>query len=219
MKDIEAIIFDFDGVILDSANIKTEAFLELFKNYPAHQQAIKEYHIENQGITRYKKFEWIYKELLDKPYNKEIKNKLGSDFSALVFEKIMETDAIPGAMEFLESLRNNIPAYIASGTPDKELHKIINNRNLSKYFKAAYGSDISKEEAIDRVVELESVEYSELLFIGDATTDYLAASARDVPFIAVYSEEMEEYWKRRGIEPVHNLMKIYERTERLIVSG
>lgn len=218
MSKIQAVIFDFDGVILDSANIKTEAFLELFKKYPEHQQAIKEYHIENQGITRYKKFEWIYKELLDKPYNEEIKEKLGSNFSALVFEKIMEADAISGAMEFLETLRNNIPAYIASGTPDEELGKIIKSRNLAKYFKAAYGSNISKEEAIERVAEQESAEYSELLFIGDATTDYLAASSRDVPFIAVYSEEMEGYWKERDIEPVHNLMEIYDRTDRLIVS-
>lgn len=218
MDRIKAVIFDFDGVILNSANIKTEAFLELFQKYPEHQRAIKEYHIENQGITRYKKFEWIYKELLHKSYNEEIKAKLGSDFSTLVFEKIMDAEAIPGAIEFLESLRNNTPAYIASGTPDEELDKIINSRNLSKFFKTAYGSNISKEEAIDRVAEQEFVEYSELLFIGDATTDYLAALSRDVPFVAVYSKEMEEYWKKRDIEPVHNLMEIYDRTDRLIAS-
>lgn len=218
MDRIKAVIFDFDGVILDSANIKTEAFLELFKKYPEHQQAIKDYHIENQGISRYKKFEWIYKELLHKPYDEKIKNKLGNDFSELVFEKIMEAKAIPGAMEFLESLRNNTPAYIASGTPDEELGKIIKSRNLAEFFKTAYGSNISKEEAVDRVAERESVQYSEILFIGDATTDYLAASARDVPFVAVYSKEMEEYWKKRDIEPVNNLMEIYDRTDRLVLS-
>lgn len=218
MNRIEAVIFDFDGVILDSANIKTQAFLELFKEYPEHQQAIKKYHIEHQGITRYRKFEWIHKQLLGKPYNEEIREKLGREFSELVFEKIMKADAIPGAIEFLESLKNNIPAYIASGTPDTELSKIIKRRDLTKYFKGAYGSDISKEEAIDRVAEMESINYSEMLFIGDATTDYKAAASRDVPFIAVYSYEMEGYWQDKGIKPVKNLMEIHEKMDRLVLN-
>ena len=33
MNKIKAIIFDFDGVICDSVNIKTEAFVELYSNY------------------------------------------------------------------------------------------------------------------------------------------------------------------------------------------
>ncbi|GAF78578.1 unnamed protein product, partial [marine sediment metagenome] len=31
---IKAIIFDFDGVIVESSDIKTEAFRELFQDYP-----------------------------------------------------------------------------------------------------------------------------------------------------------------------------------------
>ena len=215
MSKIEAIIFDFDGVILNSANIKTEAFLELFSQYPEHQQAIKDYHIENQGITRYKKFEWIYKELLNKEYNEQIKRQLSEDFSVLVFEKIMNTNPIPGAIDFLESLQDRIPAFIASGTPDEELNKIIEGRGFDKYFKAVYGSNISKEEAIDKVADQESAEYSDMMFIGDAVTDYRAAKVRNIPFVAVYSEEMEQFWKEKGIEPVSNLMEIYDMQERL----
>lgn len=216
MKQIKAVIFDFDGVILDSANIKTVAFLELFDEYPEHQKAIKDYHIKHQGITRYKKFEWIYTELLNKAYNNEVKERLGKEFSALVFEKIMKTDPIPGAIEFLEIIReNNMPAFIASGTPDHELNQIVASRDLTKYFQAIYGSDISKEEAIDRIAKEEDLEYSELLFVGDAITDYRAANSRNVPFVAVYSEEMEEFWEERDIEPVTNLMQISEKVDQL----
>jgi beta-phosphoglucomutase-like phosphatase (HAD superfamily) len=38
----EIIIYDFDGVIANSVNIKTEAFVELYKNYDIDiQNAIK----------------------------------------------------------------------------------------------------------------------------------------------------------------------------------
>lgn len=219
MQKTKAVIFDFDGVILDSADIKTEAFIELFNKYPEHQEAIKKYHIEHQGITRFKKFEWIYKTLLKQPYNEDVKKRLGQDFSALVFKKVMNAKAIPGAIEFLETLnQNNIPAYIASGTPDEELKKILEGRELSGYFKAAYGSNISKEQAIDRVAEDEGLTYSELLFIGDATTDYRAATSKNVPFVAVYSDEMIEYWQEKNIIPVKDLMQISEVIDQLALN-
>ena len=33
MNKIKAIIFDYDGVIAESVNVKTEAFAELYKHY------------------------------------------------------------------------------------------------------------------------------------------------------------------------------------------
>src|SRR5688500_11624263 len=62
-----AVIFDFDGVILESANIKTEAFLTLFADHTEHREAIRGYHVRNVGISRFRKFEWIYSELLKTP--------------------------------------------------------------------------------------------------------------------------------------------------------
>lgn len=208
MKTIAAIIFDFDGVILDSAKIKTEAFLELFKDYPQHQKVIKEYHIEHQGITRYKKFEWIYKELLNKDYNEHVKKELGNEFSRLVFNKVMNTNFIAGAKELLESIQNRVPAFIASGTPDDELNKIIKGRNVAKYFQSVYGSNISKEEAIDRIIQKHSLQPARILFVGDAVTDWNAAKAKGLPFIAVYSEEMEGFWESNTVQVVQNLKQL-----------
>lgn len=220
MNKVKAVIFDFDGVILDSANIKTEAFLQMFEEYPEYLEAIKEYHIQHQGITRYQKFEWIYTELLGKPYNQQVKEKLGEEFSSLVFQKIMDVSAIPGAMEFLQALKEkNIPAFISSGTPDEELNKIVDKRELRKYFKKVYGSDISKVEAIKTISNNEEIDYSNLLFLGDAVTDYNAAAAKDVPFVAVYSEEMEDFWVKKNIIPIHNLMEIIHDRDKFILAS
>ena len=51
---IEAIIFDFDGVILESADIKTNAFRTLFeKESPELINKIISYHFKNMGISRF----------------------------------------------------------------------------------------------------------------------------------------------------------------------
>ena len=54
MLDKEILIFDFDGVICDSVNIKTQAFIELYKNYGSKiQEQVREYHLINSGISRF----------------------------------------------------------------------------------------------------------------------------------------------------------------------
>ena len=53
----DKIIFDFDGVILNSHNVKTQAFYDLFKKYGKEiAYKSKNYHLENTGISRFVKY-------------------------------------------------------------------------------------------------------------------------------------------------------------------
>ena len=62
---IKAIIFDFDGVIAESTNIKTDAFVSIYNEYSEEVQArVKDYHVKNSGISRYKKILYYQKEIL-----------------------------------------------------------------------------------------------------------------------------------------------------------
>ena len=55
---IRNIIFDFDGVILESVDIKTQAFAELFSEYPDHLEDIIKHHKNNSGVSRYEKIKY-----------------------------------------------------------------------------------------------------------------------------------------------------------------
>lgn len=207
-------IFDFDGVILDSATIKTDAFLELFSEYPEHLPAIESYHIKHQGITRFQKFEWIYRDLLGREYTGEIAEELSDRFSEIVLGKMRNADFLPGAWELLAYLKENeIPAFISSGTPDEELQTIVEQRDLELFFRNIYGSDITKAEAIDLIKKDFGFSSGELIFIGDSITDYEAANQRKVPFIAVFSKVMDNFWREKEIEPVQDLMEITDRVQ------
>ncbi len=60
MEKTKAIIFDFDGVILESMDVKTKAFALLFKDYPEHLPAVLALHQTHGGMSRFEKFEIIY---------------------------------------------------------------------------------------------------------------------------------------------------------------
>ncbi len=212
MSNPKIVFFDFDGVVLDSANIKTQAFPEVFKDYPQFTEAITKYHLENQGISRYEKFEWIYSTLLKKELTDSKKEELGNSFSKIVLEKVMKCPFIRGAEKLLQFLKENkVKAIVASGTPYQELHTIIDRRRLSPFFLEVWGSPKHKAEIIQDTLDKYGLQPSEALFLGDATTDYFASKAKDVPFQAVYSDEMSEFWAKENVTAITDLEQIKSR--------
>jgi beta-phosphoglucomutase-like phosphatase (HAD superfamily) len=58
---VKAVLFDFDGVIVESVYVKTEAFRELFAGESEYLSEILAFHLANGGMSRYTKFEIIYR--------------------------------------------------------------------------------------------------------------------------------------------------------------
>lgn len=179
---IKAILFDFDGVVVDSVNVKTEAFSELFSNEREHLQSIINFHLANGGMSRYIKFEIIYRDILKKPFSNELSQELGKKFSQLVLQKVIDCAYIPGALEFLQKYFNQVLLFIASGTPQDELESIITKRGLNKYFKEIHGTPRTKPDIIRDILKRYNLKSEEMPFIGDAINDYRAALETNLPF-------------------------------------
>src|ERR1700759_4845793 len=99
---VRAVVLDFDGVILDSGGVKTNAFARLFADKgPAVVQQVVDHHLMHGGISRFRKFEYIYSSILGTALTAEESDRLGARFTELAFDEILKAPAIPGAMEFL----------------------------------------------------------------------------------------------------------------------
>ena len=61
---ISIIILDFDGVILESVSVKTEAFRTLFSFAPEYVEEIVKFHKDNGGMSRFDKFRYIFDHIL-----------------------------------------------------------------------------------------------------------------------------------------------------------
>ena len=73
MSKYRIIIFDFDGVLLESAEIKTDAYKQLFlKHGKSEAKKAKLFFKENPGMFREEKIRQCYQLILNKKISKEI---------------------------------------------------------------------------------------------------------------------------------------------------
>ncbi len=203
---IKSIIFDFDGVICDSVDIKTYAFQKIYSKYgkSIQEEAVK-FHKTNMGVSRYDKFKIIHKKFIDidlKPTELEDLSKI---FSNIVFSEIIKCNYIPGILNFLEKYYNKIHFFISSATPELELIQIIKARKIEKYFEKIYGSPATKIDHIKKIIRLYQFDNKDIIYIGDSKSDKIAAESSDVRFVGI----INKYEKFKNIQyKYHNFIEI-----------
>lgn len=181
---VAAVIFDFDGVLVESADIKTAAFRALYQPYGevvvttavAHHQA-------NGGISRRRKIRHIHASELGVTLDTHALDALCAHFSALVEDAVVAAPMVAGAADFLVHQRARLPLFIVSGTPHDELTRIVRRRGMADAFTAIYGSPPEKPPIIESILKGHGLAARNVVFIGDARTDYDAAVATGLRFI------------------------------------
>ncbi len=203
---LRAVVFDFDGVILESGNIKTEAFLELFADWPEHREAVLAFHLANLGVSRYVKFRYVVEALWQRPYTPQDEATLGAAFEGLVLDKVLRCPFVPGAAETLAAMQGWLPAFVASGTPQAELDLIVNKRHLRGSFQEVWGTPCTKPDILGDIVARYGWQPDEVLMVGDGLSDYQAAQAVGTRFLARLTPEQQAEWAKLDVVGVNDLM-------------
>lgn len=187
-EDLDAVVFDFDGTLVDSNALKAEAFGKLYESEgPEVVQAVMEYHREHEGISRFVKFRYWEEVLLGRPWSEAQGEELSKQYSILVREAVIQAPYLPGALASLEALHSALPLYVASGTPEAELQEIVDCRGLNGYFQGVYGTPQTKAEILNRIAQLHGTP-SRILMIGDARADWEGAQQSGVLFLGVHAQ-------------------------------
>jgi phosphoglycolate phosphatase-like HAD superfamily hydrolase len=184
MRAYDAVFFDFDGVLAESSDIKTLAFVEMYKDYGPEvvEQAVA-HHLEHGGISRRQKIRHCHRTLLGIEVTSDEMAVLGRRFSALVEEAVVAADWVAGARAFLDAHCGRLPMFVISGTPEEELLRITARRGMDGYFVAVRGSPPVKEPIIEELLAEHALARERVLFVGDTMTDYRAAAATGLPFL------------------------------------
>ncbi|MBC8052949.1 MAG: HAD family hydrolase [Sphingobacteriaceae bacterium] len=186
---IRSIVYDFDGVICDSVSVKTEAFAEMYRQYGDDVvEKVVNYHHENGGISRFEKFKYYEKAFFNKVIKESEAREMGDLFSALAMQRVIDAKYIDGAHEFIAQHHSNYLQFICTGTPEVEIQEIARCKGITSFFKAIYGAPQTKYTILTQIMDQYNLQPKEVLFMGDAMTDYNAAKVTGVVFVGLLNE-------------------------------
>lgn len=180
----DALFLDFDGVILESADIKTRAFTEMYRPYGDDVLAAAlAHHKAHGGISRRQKIRHCHATLLGRTLTVEELDRLALHFSHLVEDAVVGAAWVPGAEALLASLRDRLPMFVVSGTPEVELRRIVARRGIADWFHEVRGSPPEKPPIIRELLADHGLAADRVLFVGDSMTDHDAAAATGLAFV------------------------------------
>lgn len=187
---IKNILFDFDGVIVDSVNVKTEAFRNLYKAYGTEiLNKVVEHHLANGGMSRFGKFKHYHKEFLGIELSEQEVGELADQFSGLVQQGVINAPEVNGSHQFLSDYCDELAMFIITGTPTNESKEICKARGIFNCFKGIYGSPENKGFWNNYLIKKYDLKLNETIFVGDALADYEAAKESSLKFYLRRTDE------------------------------
>lgn len=182
-QKLSAVVFDCDGVLIESNEVKTRAFGRTVETYGQEAgERLVAYHLENGGVSRVQKFQWFFREVIKAPLTDETLSGLCERFTRLCIDAVLDAPMVAGAKESLDFLSDRLPLFVASGTPDQELKDILTQKGLASYFLGIHGTPPEKQHLLERIISTNRLAPSQVLMVGDAATDLDAAQYSNTLF-------------------------------------
>ena len=192
-KKIRAVLFDWDGTLVNSLDIKIRNAGKLFQQeFDLSPQKVEEAYRFHSGIPRRQLFTAILADM-GKPdlEGEEFKN-LSREFSKLNTKALSDPtlpELIPPATPLiLNSLQEKgCLLFISSSAATEELQQIAASLGLSHYFFASGGEIMGSRpgfnkgvDHVSHVCEKYELSRDELLFVGDDLSDIRLGHEADV---------------------------------------
>lgn len=181
---ISTILWDFDGVILDSTEAKSDAFFKLYLPFGTEfAERVREHHLQNGGMSRFEKIKLYHGQWLNIPATEELIAEWANKFSVLVLNQVLQSNPVAGLLELFNSNIGSLHHYIITGTPQEEIEFILAQKAWNKWFKEVMGSPTKKDVWVQKLVEAGTIDPAESIFVGDAMADYQAANSAKIHFV------------------------------------
>ena len=194
---IRAIVFDFDGTLIKSNQLKYDAYFKLFPPDDRHARVIRAILSEGFEQSRYVILEEMLRRLGVKEALslKERGKALAGRYNEIVVAGAKTCPEKEGAEVMLKKFAPEYKLYVSSTTPDAPLKEIIQFRKWEAYFHGVFGYPHEKSETLRRIIALEKLKSHQVLVVGDGESDRKSAMENRCPFVHVtekfHLEELE----------------------------
>ena len=185
LAEYKTLVFDCDGVVLNSNQLKIQAYYDVAIKFGASETQAKllvAHHVKLGGISRYPKFEYFLREIMKQAVTEETVNRLLSSFTVEVKRLLMDCEVARDLMS-LRQMTPDAKWMIISGGDQAELREIFAQRNLTDFFDAGiFGSPDNKEQILAREIARDNL-VKPALFIGNSRYDYQASTQAGLDFV------------------------------------
>lgn len=204
LNDYQNFIFDCDGVLLDSNNIKGTIFLKIAEHFsPEHAQEFKKFHDQNGGLNRRDKFKFFFEKILKRTnFEKDLAEAMVL-FRTKSLEALKSAELVPGVEAFLKNLPKNSNKYVISAGDQDDLVLVLGAKKLSGYFDNLFGGPKLKPDIIS---ELNLT--GKTIFFGDSEIDYKSAKKFNFDFVFVSAVCSWPDWENKKLTTIKDFTEI-----------
>jgi HAD superfamily hydrolase (TIGR01509 family) len=180
---LKAVIFDMDGVIVNSEPLHHKAYFKMFEEFNLDvSNSLYESFTGKSTLAICKELCEIF-DLNIKPENLVLSKR--KHFKK-IFDKDIAFQMINGALDLIQNyFNNNLTLVLASSASMTNINRIFKKFDLDKYFKAKIsGADLKESkpnpEIFIRAANLSGFYKNECLVIEDSTNGVIAAKSAGI---------------------------------------
>jgi phosphoglycolate phosphatase-like HAD superfamily hydrolase len=183
LSNRSVLFWDFDGVIKESVDVKTRAYVELFRPFGEDvSERVREHHEGHGGMSRLEKIP-LYLAWAGEAATDLQVTRYCARFASLVQDAVIESPWVPGAREYIEAHFDRQRFVLITGTPQAEIETILQATGIARCFREVHGAPTAKAGAIASVLERWRCARSEAIVLGDSGTDQAAALCTGLDFL------------------------------------
>ena len=184
LQAAEAVVFDFDGTLVDSNEIKRRGFDHAFAEYPDRMEEIRSYCYGSNHTIRGEKFRHVAKMILGLEYTPELDERFHKRYADFTTESVVAAPEIPGAAAFVRNLARLHPSLLSS-TPTAILVDILQRRGWADLFEIVQGAPVNKLAWLKGLQAVVRCEPRQVVFFGDTDEDARSAAESGCTFVRV----------------------------------
>jgi len=183
-SEYDLLIFDCDGVILNSNTLKIEAMRSALEESGISSTEVDScttFFKDNFGKSRFFHIERFAEKLIQIETSnvEQFKTSLLASYSKQCKSLYLLANLTPFVSDVLTTSKSI--KYVASGSEQKELIDVFQQRKLDDNFKEIFGSPETKVNHVTHI--LAKHPFSKAVMIGDAVSDLEAAKDNNIDFI------------------------------------
>ncbi len=214
IQHYKTIVFDCDGVILNSNRTKIDAYFAVAKRMggtDAQAQAFVNHHVAKGSFPRNGKIEYYLKEIVKQANTPALIQQYLDAFDEILDETLMQCEIAPD----LYKLKAHTPQaawMLLSGGDQVGLRAVFLRRDLTPLFEVGiFGGPDTKDTVLAREITNKNIMFP-ALFVGDSRYDHQAATKAglDFVFLSGWTEvhDWQEYCAKNNMVALESISQL-----------